>query len=323
MVSDGPPRHHSFPLDTRAAAQVRGERVESPFPHFKARWPSVGRCPNPRRVPGEVEPAWPGWKPGTSAARPRAPPGGREGAEPSRPLQADTLGKRRPRLGRRNQRLHVASEAESSTACDAASVAGTDLEGWSGLPFRRAAAGIEPASGRLTAAYPYQHGTHRITSVRTAGFEPAISCARSTRNTRLSYVLISGRPAGVEPARPPRQGDRLPLTPQSRANRAGAVAIGPRAPTEGWSCVLQAPFKWTRSESNRHPWLFRPAPGPHQLPTQPKKALGRLSRRALDGTSGTWPSVTTAGDRTGHSGQRARRSLSRCVPGPNSAVGAS
>ena len=28
-------------------------------------------------------------------------------------------------------------------------------------------------------------------SVRTAGFEPAISCSRSTRNTRLSYVLSS------------------------------------------------------------------------------------------------------------------------------------
>ena len=26
--------------------------------------------------------------------------------------------------------------------------------------------------------------------VRTAGFEPAISCSRSTRNTRLSYVLF-------------------------------------------------------------------------------------------------------------------------------------
>ena len=32
-----------------------------------------------------------------------------------------------------------------------------------GLSFRKAAvAGIEPASGRLTAAYPYQHGPHRI-----------------------------------------------------------------------------------------------------------------------------------------------------------------
>ena len=31
-----------------------------------------------------------------------------------------------------------------------------------GLPSRKAAvAGIEPASRRLTAAYPYQHGSHR------------------------------------------------------------------------------------------------------------------------------------------------------------------
>ena len=65
-----------------------------------------------------------------------------------------------------------------------------------------------------------------------AGFEPAVSCARSTRNTRLSYILPASpertvftgyvtvdqsgrdseeRPAGVEPARPPWQGDRLPL----------------------------------------------------------------------------------------------------------------
>jgi hypothetical protein len=61
-----------------------------------------------------------------------------------------------------------------------------------GLPFRieAAVAGIEPASGRLTAAYPYQHGPHRK-KVRTAGFEPAISCSRSTRNTRLSYILFA------------------------------------------------------------------------------------------------------------------------------------
>ena len=85
-----------------------------------------------------------------------------------------------------------------------------------GLPFRKAAAaGIEPASARLTAAHPYQHGNHRITSVRTAGFEPAVSCAQSRRIARLSYVLkrtrSRERPAGVEPALPPWQGDRLPL----------------------------------------------------------------------------------------------------------------
>ena len=44
-----------------------------------------------------------------------------------------------------------------------------------------------------------------------AGFEPAISCARGTRNPRLSYVLKNERPAGIEPALPPWQGSRLPL----------------------------------------------------------------------------------------------------------------
>ena len=85
-----------------------------------------------------------------------------------------------------------------------------------GLPFRKAAvAGIEPASGRLTVAFPYQHRTHRITSVRTAGFEPAVSRSQGRRIARLSYVLRQTRsrerPAGVEPALPPWQGDRLPL----------------------------------------------------------------------------------------------------------------
>jgi hypothetical protein len=53
-------------------------------------------------------------------------------------------------------------------------------------------------------------------TLRTAGFEPAISCSRGTRNARLSHVLIliaaatRERPAGVEPALPPWQGGRLP-----------------------------------------------------------------------------------------------------------------
>src|SRR5262245_31881049 len=44
-----------------------------------------------------------------------------------------------------------------------------------------------------------------------AGFEPAISCARGTRNARLSHILKRERPAGIEPALPPWQGSRLPL----------------------------------------------------------------------------------------------------------------
>ena len=93
--------------------------------------------------------------------------------------------------GRRGSRT---LKAHRSTAFEAAAIAN-----WLALPFslsKAAAAGIEPASGRLTAAYPYQHGSHRIKSVRMAGFEPAISCSRSTRNTRLSHTLRSRAPSG-------------------------------------------------------------------------------------------------------------------------------
>ena len=66
-----------------------------------------------------------------------------------------------------------------------------------GLPFHKAAAaGIEPASARLTAARPYQHGDHRINSVRTAGVEPAFSCSQGTRDTRLPHVLKLRAPSG-------------------------------------------------------------------------------------------------------------------------------
>jgi hypothetical protein len=91
-------------------------------------------------------------------------------------------------------------------------------------------AGIEPASKRLTAARPYQHEHHRITSrpsqVGVAGFEPTMSCSRSTRISRLAYTPLSKRrelpsskeprhhkkhPAGVEPVHPPWRGSRQPL----------------------------------------------------------------------------------------------------------------
>ena len=100
-----------------------------------------------------------------------------------------------------------------STAFEAVAIAD-----WLALPFCHQApvGGIEPPifglTGRRLTVWP-----HRIMSVRTAGFEPAISCSRGTRNTRLSYVLIRERPAGVEPGTirrmvlPPWQGGRLPL----------------------------------------------------------------------------------------------------------------
>ena len=56
---------------------------------------------------------------------------------------------------------------------------------------RAAVAGIEPATRRLTVAFPYQHRPHRITSVSVAGFEPTVSCARGTRISNLSHTLKS------------------------------------------------------------------------------------------------------------------------------------
>jgi hypothetical protein len=67
--------------------------------------------------------------------------------------------------------------------------------------FRAAVAGIEPASERLTAACPYQHEHHRNCvrfhiddeRVGVVGFEPTISCFRSTRISKLSHTPITGR----------------------------------------------------------------------------------------------------------------------------------
>ena len=102
-----------------------------------------------------------------------------------------------------------------------------------------------------------------------AGFEPAISCSRNTRNTRLSYILPASpkqivlpvnilrrsptnrrardseeRPAGVEPALPPWQGDRLPL-------HHGRVVVcrivkDPRAPGETRTLVAALRVRYPR-----------------------------------------------------------------------------
>ena len=139
----------------------------------------------------------------------------RAGVEPAQP---EASGLRPPRLANA-QPTHVCFSGSRGTRTHNGTAAACFQDRFLIQPddFRgqAAVAGIEPASGRLTAAYPYQHGSHRITSARTAGFEPAVSCARSRRNTSLSYVLrrtrSRERPAGVEPALPPWQGDRLPL----------------------------------------------------------------------------------------------------------------
>ena len=76
---------------------------------------------------------------------------------------------------------------------------------------KAAAAGIEPAKGRLTGACLYQTQAPPQCESGWSDLNRRVSCARSRRTTRLSHTLKLKRPAGVEPALPPWQGSRLPL----------------------------------------------------------------------------------------------------------------
>ncbi len=65
------------------------------------------------------------------------------------------------------------------------------------LPFRAAAAGIEPAIVSLTGSR-LTIGLHR-TKVRTVGFEPTLSGSRNRRIPRLSYVLMKSTQRELNP----------------------------------------------------------------------------------------------------------------------------
>ena len=82
-----------------------------------------------------------------------------------------------------------------------------------GLPFRKAAAaGIEPASGRLTAAYPYQHGSHRIVCFCQDGWIRTSGLLRPKQAESQTFPRPeSERSAGIEPAPPAWQASALPL----------------------------------------------------------------------------------------------------------------
>jgi hypothetical protein len=82
-----------------------------------------------------------------------------------------------------------------------------------GLPFRKAAvAGIEPASARLTAAHPYQHGTHRIVCFSQDGWIRTSGLLRPKQAECQTFPRPeSERPAGIEPAPPAWQASALPL----------------------------------------------------------------------------------------------------------------
>ena len=130
-----------------------------------------------------IEPTLPAWKAGTFAARSRAHRAEGEGVEPSR-LIARLFSKQLPSP--------------------------------IGLPFHKAAeAGIEPASRRLTVAFPYQHRTHRNSQsgrldLNQRSRAPEARAPSLEILAKLSHVLKM-RPAGIEPTHPAWQAGRLPL----------------------------------------------------------------------------------------------------------------
>ncbi len=75
-----------------------GRRIRTFTSCFKGRWPAISRSPNNQECPAGVEPASPGWKPGTFAARPRARVSSRRKERESNPQgrQARPLSKRLP-----------------------------------------------------------------------------------------------------------------------------------------------------------------------------------------------------------------------------------
>ena len=203
-------RHYQQQLPRNVFHASSGRRIRTSIAWFKARRPTVSRSPNVCRIDREcsagIEPACSAWKADAFADRPRA------------------------RSGRRGSRT---LKAHRSTVFETAAIAH-----WLALPYshaKAAAAGIEPAKGRLTGACLYQHRPHRNESgwqdlnlrsqapraCAMPGFatpcqgQGADSNRRSLlpkqRITRLSHARNEKRPAGVEPALPPWQGSRLPL----------------------------------------------------------------------------------------------------------------
>jgi hypothetical protein len=178
---------------------------------------------DPRECPAGVEPACPAWEAGASAARPRA----------------------RRKSGRGGSRTLKACARPFSRRVP--SPVGSPFR------FKAPAAGIEPASPRLTAECSYQHEPHRIRTGALLVPNQADCQAFPHPGPKC--------PAGVEPAHPPWQGGRLPLhhgheepTPdcQRRApggTRTHVAALRKRCPCR-WT--TSASTEWDPRGSNPH-----------------------------------------------------------------------
>ena len=155
-----------------------------------------------------IEPASPGSKPGivTSSDYPASVSEGRAGLEPARWCLTGTCSA--AELPTRSTECPVGIEP-TSPAWKAGTFAARPRAHSSFSCGGRNRTCVRAVNSRLPV--PARVPPQWKTTVRTAGFEPAVSCARSTRIARLSHVLKEERPAGVEPARPPWQGGRQPL----------------------------------------------------------------------------------------------------------------
>ena len=153
-------------LDTTLASEVRGEGLEPPSPGSK---PGSLPLADPRSLHQQGVPC---------GSRTRLT--SLEGWDRCRSAKGTQGGRR----GSRTPKAHRSSRPPLRGGARGPGAVADRLV----LPHQAAVAGIEPASGRLTAAYPYQHGSHR-NEVSVVGFEPTISCSRRTQNPRLSHTL--------------------------------------------------------------------------------------------------------------------------------------
>lgn len=135
---------------------------------------------------------------------------------------------------------------------------------------KAAEAGIEPASRRLTVAFPYQHRTHRINESGRLDSNQRSPASKAGGMTKLSHVLKM-RPAGIEPTHPAWQAGRLPLhhgrklllTKLSKIDNAKRsiehrVGLEPTSPLyESGVLAARRPvlcvIQWDQRDSNPHP----------------------------------------------------------------------
>jgi hypothetical protein len=131
--------------------------------------------------------------------------------------------------------------------------------------IRAPAGGVEPPIVALTGRRLTVWATPvLVREVGMAGFEPALSCSQGRRIEPGFPTSRTKCPAGVEPALPPWQGDRLPLhhghilpTTNCQRNREHRVGLEPTSPHYGCGVfaarrpVLKS--QWGQRGSNPHP----------------------------------------------------------------------